>query len=93
MINSGHKGKFNPNKKNESGGATWEPDRSKYNKTEKKCLPFCTVFPKHFSQNTAHFCKLYTKYPVIPVPEKQIFNTLDTVPSGDKEFFPDIDKL
>ena len=36
MINSGHKGKFNPNKKTESGGATWEPDRSKYNKTEKK---------------------------------------------------------
>jgi hypothetical protein len=35
MIEKGHKGKFNPNKKNESGGATWEPDRSKYKKTEK----------------------------------------------------------
>lgn len=31
----GHKGKFNPNKENKVGGATWEPDRSKY-KTEKK---------------------------------------------------------
>ena len=35
MIEKGHKGKFNPNKKNESGGATWEPDRSKYKKAEK----------------------------------------------------------
>lgn len=31
----GHKGKFNPNKENKVGGATWEPDRSQY-KTEKK---------------------------------------------------------
>lgn len=35
MIEKGHKGKFNPNKKNESGGTTWEPDRSKYKKNEK----------------------------------------------------------
>lgn len=35
MIEKGHKGKFNPNKKNESGGATWEPNRSNYKKAEK----------------------------------------------------------
>ena len=35
MINKGSKGKFNPNKTNASGGATWEPDRSKYGKAKK----------------------------------------------------------
>jgi hypothetical protein len=36
LIEKSHKGKFNPNKKNASGGATWEPDRSKYKNPEKK---------------------------------------------------------
>lgn len=35
MINKGHKGKFNPKKKTSTGGATWEPDRSKYEKAKK----------------------------------------------------------
>lgn len=35
IINKGDKGKFNPNKTNASGGATWEPDRSKYEKAKK----------------------------------------------------------
>lgn len=37
MVNKGHKGKFNPKKKNSTGGATWEPDRSKYKADKNAC--------------------------------------------------------
>lgn len=37
LINKEHLGKYNPNKKNPTGGTTWVPDRSKYKTNKNAC--------------------------------------------------------